>query len=136
MVQVIIAISELGVPEALEQGPRTGAQLAAQLKVHQEYLERVLRVAERMKFVSISYSEPANEDTKLYSLTQLSAVLCESHPNSVKHMVGLLADHFPVFAYLTEGVRTGQTPYKLYAKGKSHWEHMMQEPELYTRFNK
>jgi hypothetical protein len=33
-------------------------------------------------------------------------------------------------------VRTGQTPYKLYAGGKSHWQHMTEVPELYTRFNK
>jgi hypothetical protein len=50
--------------------------------------------------------------------------------------VGLFGDHFPVFGYLTQGVRSGQTPYKLYAKGRSHWEHMQQEPQLYTRFNK
>jgi hypothetical protein len=50
--------------------------------------------------------------------------------------VGLFGDHYQAFGHLTEGVRSGQTPYKLYAKGLSHWEHMMQEPQLYTRFNK
>lgn len=117
-------------------GPRTGQQLAAQLNVHQSYLERVLRVAERMKFVRVTYAQPGKGDSKQYHITQLSAVLCGDHVNSVKHMVGLFGDHFPVFANLTKGVRTGQTPYKLYAKGQSHWEHMLAEPELYTRFNK
>lgn len=130
--QVIITVNELGVPEALEAGPKTGQQLAQQLGVHRDYLERVLAVAERLKLVSVTGDDAA----KLYHLTQLSAVLCQSHPNSVKHMVGLFGDHFPAFAYLTEGVRSGQTPYKLYAKGLSHWEHMQQQPELYTRFNK
>eukprot|EP00775_Hariotina_reticulata_P006657 gene6657-6882_t len=134
--QVIITVNELGVPEALEQGPKSGKQLAAELEVHQEYLERVLRVAERLKLICSVTPNSAQPSQKLYKLTQLSAVLCESHPNSVKHMVALFGDHFPAFAHLTEGVRTGQTPYKLYAKGKSHWEHMKAVPELYTRFNK
>jgi DNA-binding HxlR family transcriptional regulator len=75
------------VPEALEAGPKTGQQLAAQLKVHRDYLERVLAVAERLKFVGVTHPQPDNPEHKLYHLTQLSAVLCESHPNSVKHMV-------------------------------------------------
>jgi hypothetical protein len=50
--------------------------------------------------------------------------------------VGLFGDHYQAFGHLSEGVRSGQTPYKLYAKGLSHWEHMMQQPQLYTRFNK
>lgn len=133
--QVIICFSELGVPEALAKGPKTGRQLAAELKVQQDYLERVLRVAERLKVVRATYID-RSRSVKQYHITQLSAVLCGGHVNSVKHMVGLFGDHFPAFAHLTEGVRTGQTPYKLYAKGQSHWEHMMAEPELYTRFNK
>jgi hypothetical protein len=86
--QVIITMSELGVPEALEAGPKSGQQLAQQLAVHREYLERVLAVAERIKLVSVTQPQPGSADHKLYHLTQLSAVLCESHPNSVKHMVG------------------------------------------------
>jgi hypothetical protein len=88
--QVIITMSELGVPEALEAGPKSGQQLAQQLAVHREYLERVLAVAERIKLVSVTQPQPGcGCDGNLYQLTQLSAVLCESHPNSVKHMVGV-----------------------------------------------
>lgn len=120
-------------PEALASGPKSGHQLAAELNVHQDYLERILRLAERLKIVRVT---DHSNSIKQYHITQLSAVLCGDHVNSVKHMVALFGDHFPVFAHLTDGVRTGQTPYRLYAKGQSHWEHMMAEPELYTRFNK
>jgi hypothetical protein len=134
--QVIIAINEIGVPEALEQGPKSGKQLATELDVHQEYLERVLRVADRLELICTMTPDGTQPHHKQYKLTQLSAVLCESHPNSVKHMVALFGDHFPVFSHLTDGIRTGQTPYMLYAKGQSHWEHMKAVPQLYTRFNK
>lgn len=134
--QVIITVSELGVPEALASGPKTGQQLAAELKLYQEYLERVLRVAERMKLIRTTYPDNSNRSIRQYHITQLSAVLCEDHVNSVKHMVSLFGDHFRAFTHLADGVRTGQTPYKIHTGGLSHWEHMMAEPELYTRFNK
>lgn len=133
---MIITLVELGVPDALEKGPKTGSQLAAELRVHQPYLERVLRVAGRMAVVAVSAPHAAHPNRRQYSLTQLSAVLCESHPNSVKHMVALFGDHYAAFGHLAEGVRSGQTPYKLHAKGLSHWEHMRAVPALYERFNK
>ena len=68
--------------------------------------------------------------------TQLSAVLCEGHINSVKHMVLLFGDHYGAFGQLAEGVRSGQTPYKLWSGGLGHWEHMAKQPELQGRFNK
>jgi hypothetical protein len=80
------------VPEALEGGPKSGQQLAQQLGVHRDYLERMLAVSERIKLVSVTQPQPGNAEAKLYQLTQLSAVLCESHPNSVKHMVGARGD--------------------------------------------
>lgn len=132
----LITLSELGVPDELERGPQTGAALAAALGCHRDYLERVLRLCARLQLVAVSAPDPADPEARTYALTQLSAVLCESHVNSVKHMVGLFGDHFPAFAHLTEGVRSGATPYRLYAKGLSHWEHMTAQPELYTRFNK
>lgn len=147
----------------MEHGPKTSLQLATELKLHQPYLERLLRLSERIGLVEITSPKAAaasgssgssggssgsgrtshsssrvhiNEGGQLYHLTQLSAVLCESHVNSVKHMVLLFGDHFAAFAHLSEGVRSGQTPYKLHAGGLSHWEHMRKEPQLYERFNK
>lgn len=155
-------MAQLGIPDALEHGPKTSQQLAAELKLHQPYLERLLRLAERIGLVEIE--QPKNRPTpaaaatgsndgrsgrlswssssvhisegQLYHLTALSAVLCESHVNSVKHMVLLFGDHYAPFGHLSEGVRTGQTPYKLYAGGLSHWDHMKKETELYERFNR
>ena len=168
MFQAIITMTQLGIPDALEHGPKTSQQLATELKVHQPYLERLLRLCDRIGVVSItqpkasptaaaaaagsngssgssgskgtreswSSSRVHISEGQLYHLTQLSAVLCESHVNSVKHMVLLFGDHFVAFSHLTEGIRSGQTPYKLFAGGLSHWEHMRKEPELYERFNK
>jgi hypothetical protein len=160
-IQAIITMTQLGIPDALEHGPKTSQQLATELKVHQPYLERLLRLCDRIGLVSITQPKQASaaagsngssgskgtreswsssrvhiSEGQLYHLTQLSAVLCESHVNSVKHMVLLFGDHFVAFSHLTEGIRSGQTPYKLFAGGLSHWEHMRKEPELYDKFNK
>jgi hypothetical protein len=107
-------------------------QLASELKVHEPYLGRLLRFTARIGFLKTS----KKGGVLTYDLNQLSAVLTEGHPNSVKHMVRLFGDHWQAFGRLSEGVRTGQTPYKLYSGGKSHWQHMTEVPELYTRFNK
>ena len=107
--QVLFAINELGVPEALEQGPCSGAQLAAVCGCHQPYLERVLRLAARLQLVGVSEPPGAtagDPGARMYSLTQLSAVLCSSHPNSVKAMVSLFADHYAPFERLADGVRS------------------------------
>lgn len=85
---------------------------------------------------SYSSSSVHISEGQFYHLTQLSAVLCESHVNSVKHMVLLFGEHYAAYGHLAEGVRTGQTPYKLHAGGLSHWEHMKKEPQLYESFNK
>jgi hypothetical protein len=137
--QVLFAINELGVPEALEQGPCSGAQLAAVCGCHQPYLERVLRLAARLQLVGVSEPPGAtagDPGARMYSLTQLSAVLCSSHPNSVKAMVSLFADHYAPFERLVDGVRRGETPYRLYSGGKSHWDHMREHPKLLQRFNR
>lgn len=166
--QAIITVTQLGIPDALEHGPKTSQQLATELKLHQPYLERLLRLAERIGVVAVTQPKGPTDalgtaaaaaaaskgskggggrvswgssrvhinDGQLYHITQLSAVLCESHVNSVKHMVLLFGDHFVPFSHLTEGIRTGQTPYKLYSGGLSHWEHMKKQPELYEKFNK
>lgn len=204
-IQAVITLTQLGVPDALEHGPKTSEQLAAELKVNQPFLERLLRLSERMGLIDItdppeavtveaavaaaaaaaaaadaaigadtttttavvaprgtrgssssgnkgrsSWSSGSSNkgrtswssssvhisEGQLYHLTQLSAVLCESHVNSVKHMVLLFGEHFVPFSYLTQGIKTGETPYKLYSGGLSHWEHMQKEPELYEQFNK
>ncbi|KAF8068171.1 sfmM3 [Scenedesmus sp. PABB004] len=133
--QAIITLNELGVPEALQSGPKTAAQLAKAVGAHAPYLSRVLRLAERMKLVRVD-ARPRSGGEPTYALTQLSAVLCGSHPNCLKHMVSLLGDHFHAAAHLTEGVRRGVTPYAVYAGGLTHWEHMRGQPELYERFNR
>lgn len=117
-----------------------GSELAVALDLHQGYMERVLRVAERLQLLKITEipnkSDPLGAPTRVYELTQLSAVLCEDHPNSVKYMVQLMGDHFQPAGCLGEGVRTGKTPYMLWAHGQTHWQHMTAEPELYERFNR
>jgi len=157
--QILFTVNELSVPELLhESGPMTGAQLAAATGANREYLERVLRAAARMGLISMSHpavktaaargAKPAAAaaGTKppgrfdlggaVYGLTQLSAVLCDAHPNSVKAMVSLFADHYGPAGRLLEGVRQGAVPYELFSGGRSHWDHMAAEPELYSRFNK
>jgi hypothetical protein len=128
----------------------TGAQLATATGAHRDYLERVLRAAARMGVVSVTqphgrarahgdaHAAPGRFDLggAAYGLTQLSAVLCESHPNSVKHMVALFGDHYGPAGCLLEGVRRGVTPYEVYSGGKSHWDHMAEVPALQERFNK
>ena len=130
--QAVITLAELEIPDQLRHGPKTAKQLAFDLNLHQDYLARLLRLADRMGFIATK----TNNGVKQYELTSISAVLCEDHVNSVKHLVRLFGDQWPAFHHLPEGIRSGKTPYTLYAKGASHWQHMKEVPELYTRFNK
>jgi hypothetical protein len=130
--QAVITLAELEIPDQLRHGPKTAKQLACDLNLHQDYLARLLRLADRMGFISTT----KKDGVKHYELTSVSAVLCEDHVNSVKHLVRLFGDQWPAFHHLPEGIRSGKTPYTLYANGANHWQHMKAVPELYTRFNK
>ncbi|GBF98937.1 hydroxyneurosporene methyltransferase [Raphidocelis subcapitata] len=79
---------------------------------------------------------PLDLEGAVFGLTQLSAVLCEDHPNCVAAMVSLFSDHCGPASELLEGVRSGRTPYELWSGGRSHWDHMAAEPELLARFNR
>lgn len=187
-----MVVNELGIPDLLaDKGPMTAAQLAAATGAHREYLQRVLRAADRIGIVRTVRTElvsgspaavkqqaarrrageaqAANQrrqqlrpkgkdegrqlaapgaegrfprgrfdlgDAVVYDLTQLSAVMTERHPNSVKAMVSLFWDHYGPAGSLLEGVKTGRTPYEVYSGGKTHWQHMGDVPELYARFNR
>jgi hypothetical protein len=195
--QVLISLTQLGVPDALRSGPKSGAQLAAEVGAHLPYLLRVLRAAERMGLLAAAKAARTSADSSrgsagaaaakggpdsgkgrvqlvlqdgsgssaassdsggsadnqqaqaevvaeteeegadvLYELTQLSAVLCGDHPNSVRAMVLLFGDHYAPFGHLAEGVRGGRTAYELWSGGLGHWEHMAQQPALLERFNR
>jgi hypothetical protein len=92
--QAVITLAELSVPDQLLSGPKTVQQLASELKVHEPYLGRLLRLCARIGFLKTGKCKQSGVLT--YDLNQLSAVLTESHPNSVKHMVRLFGDHWQV----------------------------------------
>lgn len=128
----MITLAELEIPDQLRHGPKTAKQLASDLGLNEGYLSRLLRMADRMGFIATT----TKDGMKHYELTSISAVLCEDHVNSVKHLVRLFGDQWPAFHHLPEGIRSGKTPYTLYTNGLNHWQHMKEVPELYTRFNK
>lgn len=139
-------LAELGIPDLLKNAPMTGQELASGIKAHQEYLESLLRLAVRMGLVNVTETSPSSKldsmldsataPQKTYHLTDISAALCEDHPNSVKYMVQMTGDNFGAGAYLAQGIKQGKAPYTLYSGGVTYWQHMTKVPELHARFNR
>src|SRR5262245_26691991 len=118
--QSICVAAELGIADHLTRGPRTSAQLAADVSANPEKLQRLLRF-----LASLGVFEGGANDT--WSLTPLAELLRSGTPDSMRAGGQMLGRISAVMPHMIETVRTGKVAYPM-AFGKPIFEDLSANP--------
>ncbi|KAI8475395.1 MAG: O-methyltransferase-domain-containing protein [Monoraphidium minutum] len=119
--QVLFTLVELGVPEALQAGPRTATALAAACgAARPEWLARVLAAADECGFWRDGEFE--------YSSNAITACLARGHRSSVADMVRLYQYNYESAAALPESIRRGVPSHEL-RSGGGFWAQLAGDPK-------
>jgi hypothetical protein len=123
------AAAELGVSDALADGPLTLDQLAAATATDPDTLRRLLRA---LATVGV-YDE---HDGSRWANNELSELLCSKVPGTLRPMARTMVSPAAWAAYtnLVHSVRTGQNAF-LARHGEDVWSYREQRPELNAVFN-
>jgi hypothetical protein len=124
------AVTELGVADSLEQGPKSSAALAEELGVSSPALHRTLRLL-------ASVGVFAEDEQGRFGLTPSADVLRTAAPGSMRDAVRMLAhESFWIPAgKLSTTIRTGQTPFAEIFGG-SFFDYFAQNPEVGPIFHR
>ncbi|MBJ6759455.1 helix-turn-helix domain-containing protein [Myxococcaceae bacterium JPH2] len=103
--QAVHAAAELGLADALAQGPATPAQLAQRLGLHADATHRLLNALVVLDLVSVSDGT--------FGLTEQGAFLCSDSPKSRRAWARLMGGDsvWRAWGKLTDCVRTGAPAY-------------------------
>lgn len=122
----IRAIVELRVPDLLFHGPRSAEELAHESGAHAPTLYRVLRSLTAHQIVH-------EEDDHRFSLTEISDLLREEHPYSMRGMYRLSPADIHAVAEFEYGVRNEESSFE-HVHGMSFWEYDARHPEHNERY--
>jgi SAM-dependent methyltransferase len=125
----LAALARLGVAEAMAAGPRTAAELAAELQLDPDALHRVLRALAREGLL--------DEDGARFALNAYTRPLLRDHPNSLRNMVMEIAapQNTACWARLPDAIRTGEATWQAAHGGEHMWEWLERHPEAHTVFH-
>jgi hypothetical protein len=125
--QLLHAAVTLGVPEALADGPRGSAELAAELHAERGPLHRVLR--------GLAAEEVLDElPDGRFALTESGQLLRAGVPGSLRGAVTARAQlYYGAMAGLPDAVRSGGTPFEI-VHGRPFFEHLAASPERLAAF--
>ena len=120
----IAAAADLGVADALADGPLSGEQLANRVGVDAEALGRLMRAV-----IGIGIFRQRSDGR--YALTPLAETLCTDAPVSMAGMAQWVGSpqHRERWSHLTDAIRTGQ-PVVPELRGKPIFEYLADEAEL------
>jgi hypothetical protein len=126
----ICAVAKLGIADELESGPKTTAQLAAALNLHEDSLYRVLRA---LAGLGIFYEG----ENRTFSQTPHSEVLRTNATPSLRYAAAMLIDHwqFRSIQAICENVQNGRTALNQ-VFGMGLFEYLQTDPEQAFRFNR
>lgn len=122
------AVANLGVADALEDTPRTAAELAASTRTNPDALARVLRLlCAHGVFTS-------QGDT--FGHSPASRLLRTDHPQSMRALVRMfgLSSNWAIFSELEHTLKTGQPAAEQALRG-GFWGHLAQNAEAASIFN-
>ncbi|WP_165488354.1 methyltransferase [Actinomadura formosensis] len=127
--QMIHAAAEMGVADALADGPRTSAELAEATGTHAPSLHRLLR-----GLVTLGAVEQKDRD--VFALTAAGQCLRADAPDSIRALVRLFCgpEVWRTWGDMTETVRTGEYAWKR-VTGRTSFEYFESDPELSATFN-
>ena len=127
--RAIFAIAKLGIPDLLQSGPKTVAELASATKMHAPSLFRVLRA-----LVSVGILNSA--DGGRFAQTPLSETLVTDVPGSLRWFAvsELGQEHYPAWGNLMHSLKTGDIAFDNFF-GVDVWKYFQQNPEDAAVFN-
>ena len=122
------ALAELGVPDALADGPATAAPLAERLGCDPDALHRLLRAGAAEGLLRMGRDGS-------FRLTRVGAALRTDAPRDVASWARYLVAPSTTAAWagLADGVRTGSSPFRS-AHGTTVWEWFAEHPDEERRF--
>lgn len=122
------AVAKLGVADALAGGPRTAADVAAELGTHPDATFRLLRAAAGHGLL--------RQDDDRFALTSLGRPLTSDAPDSMRAVVLMIGDprYQSVWGRLPEAVATGSAQAEA-VHGVSMWELLERDQDYAATFN-
>jgi hypothetical protein len=126
--QALYVVAELGVPDRLLDGPRTSAELAADLQADPAALDRLLRALASLGVFT-------EQEQGRFAVTPLGRTLASDEPGSVRGLARMwMQTHYAPFGGLLETVRTGQCAATRHY-GKPFFAWLGEHPEHVERFS-
>ncbi|KAL3151061.1 hypothetical protein ABBQ38_012931 [Trebouxia sp. C0009 RCD-2024] len=132
--QVIAAINELGVADALGDSGQTAQQLATAFNITDaDKLFRLLSAA--ASFGVLSARKGPKDSPVAFHNNALSAVLRQDHPNTVTHTIkGGMQSLYQPFGLIAEGLRQNKVPFEI-AHQKDLWHYLQERPDCQHEFS-
>src|SRR5258706_2785024 len=127
--QTLYVAAELGVADRLEEGWRSAAELARELKVKEDALYRALRL-----LASQGIFEENN--ARAFRNTEVSNFLRTGVPGSMRSLFIFWGSDFtyPPFGQIIHSMETGE-PSRTFLSGTDGFEHLRRDPELARIFD-
>jgi hypothetical protein len=124
----VYAVAKLGVADALASGPRTAADVAADLGTHPDATYRLLRAAAGLGVL--------RQDGDRFALTALGCPLRSEAPDSMRAVVLMIGDprYQSVWGRLPESIATGEAQAEA-VHGVSMWDLLERDPDYAATFN-
>lgn len=124
----LYGVTSLAIPDLLQSGPKSIADLAAASGSHEDSLYRVMR--------ALACTGLFWQTDRTFALTPASELLCKDHPQSMRALILWWDDpfHFQIHSELSHSIRTGETiPEKLF--GLPCFDYLAQNKVVGDRFN-
>jgi len=121
--QTLYAAARLGVADCLEEGWRSAADLALELKVNEDALYRTLRLLASQGIFE-------EDDTRCFRNTEVSNFLRTGVPGSVRSLFIYWGSdfHYPSFGQIMHSIQTGESS-RTFLSGTDGFEHLRRDPE-------
>ena len=127
--QIVYALAELEVVDALAHGARDADSLARELHVDADHLYRLLRAATNLDLV-------VEEPGRRFSLKPIGEALCEKENESFRDFIVLMGRMgWRFWGRLTDSVREGRSAVEI-ETGKKPFEYLMGEESIRHTFNR
>ena len=126
--QIISVTAELGIPDLLRAGPRTGEELAEATGTHAPSLHRLMRALAALGLVST--------ETAGYALTPLGSALRSDRPERLDLMARYFGHDsvWRTWGHLLHSIQTGEAAFP-HVFGMPAWTYREQNPEFGALFD-
>ncbi|KAL9645860.1 hypothetical protein ABK040_003590 [Willaertia magna] len=129
--QITFTLTKLNIPDHLKNGPKTCKTLSNEINVPENELFRLLRAANALGLLSYHC------DTQTFHLTELSTLLTENHPKSLKSATLMFgSEHYFAFGNLFKSIENGKSAFSQYYNGKTYFEYLETNKESAKVFDK